>query len=444
MSKTTAAILFLFILIALYIASTLGYLDTLTSIINPDSEPINNTKPGLSLHITSQLENWNQISTNNSIAEYVVNIRVKNTGISQPTEATVNFEIRNQTEILEKGTIDFGIINENQAKNVTQRHQFKEGTYQTTYTLKTSSTEWDTFKDQFKVDLPRQGFGDHVRFYITPNNPTIQTHLLTTGDDLNTIYTWVGENIQYKFDQDIYGKMEYWQLPDETLSLKTGDCEDQAFLLCSLLRASGIKAEDIFVALGSVENQGHAWVIIRTQIGWRTLEPTAEGIVDRIVTDIFEFLNIQGRSYYFASNDQYFEEINPSNNLSYINQQFTGWFKDNLKLDGNTITTKVNQQIKLKITVTNTGNHVYYGFIQIKIQKDIVNGLDTTETTQTYPITLNPNSTKQLELNFAPKEITEDTPLKCRQYYYQVSTCFSTIYNPDNPNTRERIYTTAQ
>jgi predicted transglutaminase-like cysteine proteinase len=442
MTKTTAALLFLFLIAALFLASNLGYFETLINILNPNSEPTK-TKPGLYMQVTSHLENWIEISINNSAAEYVITIKVRNIGVAESTAATVNFEIRNETQIVTNGAIEIGIINEDQEKNVTQRYQFEEGTYEATFTLSTSSTVWDTITNHFKVGVPREGLGDHVRFYITPNDPSVQAHLLTIGKDLNTIYGWVGDNIRYEFDSDIHGKEEYWQFPHETLDLKTGDCEDQAFLLCSLIRASGVEAEDIFVALGTVDYEGHAWVIIRTPIGWRTLEPTTEGIVDRILTDIFEFLNTEGRNYYFASNDIYFEEINPKNNRSFLNQEFTGWYTGNLKLDGARVTINIDQAVTLKITVTNTGNYTYLGFIQIKIQKDIVMGPDTTFVTQSYPLTLNTNSSTQLELTFAPNEVTEDTFLKCRQYYYQVSTCFSRIHNPDDANTRECIFTTS-
>jgi len=440
MSKTSAAILIIIVAAVLFMASTLGYIDTLTSILIPDSEP-SNTETGYSMQVSSQLDNWVQISDTSQSAEYTFNIKVKNTGISEPAQTTVDYQIKDQTKIVKTGSIDFGIINEDQEKTVNQTHTLEGGTYQATFILRTAQKEWSNFTDSFKVDVPRRGMGDHVRFYVTPNNPAVQTQLLEIGNDLNTIYSWVGENIVYEFDSDVYGTEDYWQFPYETLALKTGDCEDQAFLLASLARAAGVEAEDIFVALGTIDNQGHAWVIIRTQIGWRILEPTLEGITSRVLTDIFEFLNIEGRNYYFASNDQYFEEINPLNNRSFINQEFTGWYINNAKLEETRVNVTVNQPIKLAINVTNSGTHTYIGFIEIKIQRDIVMGLDTTHTSKIYPLTLDPNTSQQIELNFTPDEITENTFLKCRQYYYQASTCFSTIHNPQDEATRECIFT---
>ena len=176
-------------------------------------------------------------------------------------------------------------------------------------------------------------------------------------------------------------------------------------------------------------------------------EPNADGEIYvlricRILTDILEFLNTEGRNYYFASNDQYFEEINPRNNRSFISQEFTGWYRYGVKLEGTRINVTVNQPIKLTTKVTNTGNFTYYGFIQIKIQRDIVTAPDTTLVTQNIALTLEPKTSQQLELNFTPDEVTENTFLKCRQYYYQVSTCFSLIHNPQDETTRECIFTT--
>ena len=441
MSKLSAVILLIIVVAALFMASTLGSLDTLASIILPDSEP-SDTEIGYSMQVSSQLDNWVQISTTNQLAEYTFNVKVVNTGMLEPTQATVDYSIENQTNTVKTGSIDFGIINEDQEKTISQTHTLEGGTYNATFTLRTSQKEWGTFTDHFKVDIPRKGMSEHVRFYVTPNNPSVQAQLLEIGNDLNTIYSWVGENIHYEYDSDVYGADDYWQFPHETLALKTGDCEDQAFLLASLIRATGVEAEEIFVALGTVNNQGHAWVIMRTQLGWRILEPTAEGVTVRILTDLFEFLNTEGRNYFFASNDQYFEEINPLNNRSFINQEFTGWHVDDVKLEGTRINVTVNQPVKLTATVTNTGEHAYFGFIKIKIQRDIVMSPDTAHTTETYPLTLDPNASQQLELIFTPDELTADTFLKCRQYYYQVSTCFSTIHDPQDEATRECIFTT--
>jgi hypothetical protein len=48
-------------------------------------------------------------------------------------------------------------------------------------------------------------------------------------------FEWVYSNIEYKTDAGV----DYWQSTDETLARRTGDCEDQAILLASIISALG-------------------------------------------------------------------------------------------------------------------------------------------------------------------------------------------------------------
>jgi hypothetical protein len=48
-------------------------------------------------------------------------------------------------------------------------------------------------------------------------------------------YEWVRNNIVYTSDTS----EDYWQSASETMGLKTGDCEDHAILLCSIINALG-------------------------------------------------------------------------------------------------------------------------------------------------------------------------------------------------------------
>ena len=94
----------------------------------------------------------------------------------------------------------------------------------------------------------------------------------------DNIRDWVAANIEYKTDEEQWGVDEYWQTPEETLSLRTGDCEDFAILLCTLLRAYGIDEERVYVAIG-VDNKGygHAFLIEDWYLDgeWRAIEPQA-------------------------------------------------------------------------------------------------------------------------------------------------------------------------
>ena len=100
-----------------------------------------------------------------------------------------------------------------------------------------------------------------------------------TQDGFDAIRDWVADNIEYKNDEEQWGVDEYWQTPEETLSLRTGDCEDFAILLCTLLRAYGISAEQIYVAVGiDDDGYGHAFLIENWYLDgeWRAIEPQVE------------------------------------------------------------------------------------------------------------------------------------------------------------------------
>lgn len=80
--------------------------------------------------------------------------------------------------------------------------------------------------------------------------------------------------IEYVSDNFAYhGIPEVWQLPEETLFLRTGDCEDSGSLRASIAVSLGMK--DIFCALGYYNGTGHFFNIRLTAEGNIViLEPT--------------------------------------------------------------------------------------------------------------------------------------------------------------------------
>lgn len=89
---------------------------------------------------------------------------------------------------------------------------------------------------------------------------------------------YVAQEIRYRSGLE----RDPWQFPDETLFLKSGDCEDRAFLIGSLLLASGISGYNVRVALGKVHGRengktssnDHAWVMYKNEAGrWELIEP---------------------------------------------------------------------------------------------------------------------------------------------------------------------------
>jgi hypothetical protein len=122
--------------------------------------------------------------------------------------------------------------------------------------------------------------------YITPDCQAVKETLQNilgippytlSQRGFDDIRDWVADNIEYESDTQRWGK-DYWQTSEETLAYRTGDCEDYSILLCSLLRAYGIDAQQVYVALGvDGEEDGHAFVIEDWYDDgkWRRLESQA-------------------------------------------------------------------------------------------------------------------------------------------------------------------------
>ena len=128
--------------------------------------------------------------------------------------------------------------------------------------------------------------GSEFMSYIMPECPWVEVTLQGILGELpyelsqvgfDDIRDWVAINIDYMPDEERWGA-DYWQTAEETLSYGTGDCEDFSVLLCSLLRAYGIYAERVYVALGFDGGEdGHAFLIEDWYLDgeWRRIETQA-------------------------------------------------------------------------------------------------------------------------------------------------------------------------
>jgi len=77
---------------------------------------------------------------------------------------------------------------------------------------------------------------------------------------------YVRANFTYKYDSNNYNEVEYWQHPEISLQKGSGDCEDGALLIASILRNAGVPAYRLKVCAGWVKTAngkqgGHAYVI---------------------------------------------------------------------------------------------------------------------------------------------------------------------------------------
>jgi len=162
--------------------------------------------------------------------------------------------------------------------------------------------------------LPRYFNPDLCKLFITPNEANvvqIKNQILSNKFPLIpnwvALRDWVGNSITYQYDSNVHGVNEYWQLPKETLQLKTGDCEDYAILLCSLLRADGWSPNDVYVVLGKNSNdEYHAWVKINLGVlGWYNIEPQQNGWS----TLIGDFLSLSGYEAVCYFNDSQYHTV---------------------------------------------------------------------------------------------------------------------------------------
>ncbi len=77
---------------------------------------------------------------------------------------------------------------------------------------------------------------DGVDSRIDPSDPYVQLvgqQLRLSGESPES---WVSRSIRWESDYAVYGNLEYWASPGETILAGRGDCEDRAILTSSLNR----------------------------------------------------------------------------------------------------------------------------------------------------------------------------------------------------------------
>jgi len=160
-----------------------------------------------------------------------------------------------------------------------------------------------------QIDVYQKLKTNDMTVFVTPNNEKIKSFVnqIDTDDPVN-IYRFVRDEIKYLEDYLTYDyRFEYWQFPEETLTLKTGDCEDQAILLCTLFRAKGYTPEEVKIAFGlTTANTGHAWVELFYQGDWIVFDPTSSSSAYMEKTRYYSLINV---NYKGSFNDFYYEVI---------------------------------------------------------------------------------------------------------------------------------------
>lgn len=136
--------------------------------------------------------------------------------------------------------------------------------------------------------------------YLQYPNATIRDFVFTIvnrsdSNDVKAskIIEWVVDHIRYETDESAWGRKEMWQPPAVTLMRRSGDCEDGAFLVHSMMLNAGVPWERIRTYGGIVkvgegaESGGHAWTAYRRESDdeWVVLDtsyyPTTYGVTFR-------------------------------------------------------------------------------------------------------------------------------------------------------------------
>jgi hypothetical protein len=138
----------------------------------------------------------------------------------------------------------------------------------------------------------------YMNIYLQFPNSRLQkladeiTYGLHDNDDKATaVIRWVLYNFPYETDENNYGYDELWVPPTFSLAKGSGDCEDGAFLVHSLLLHAGIDYKRIRTYGGYVDagegaaSGGHAWTAYRREYDneWVVLDSSYYPNLDHVV-----------------------------------------------------------------------------------------------------------------------------------------------------------------
>ena len=174
---------------------------------------------------------------------------------------------------------------------------------------------------QGKLNLYEKIATRDPRVFITLDDPVVKAKVeevtrlsRTTEEKQQAIFEYVRKEITYvtegnpkkwKYPQPfLQFKPEFWQLPRETIAWGSGDCEDQAILLCTMMRIAGVPASNVRAVLGVIRfpggTFGHVWVEFKMGDTWYALEST-------------------NRYFNYMEKSEYYSQYSP-----YV----MGWFND--------------------------------------------------------------------------------------------------------------------
>ncbi|MDD5195641.1 MAG: transglutaminase domain-containing protein [Candidatus Omnitrophica bacterium] len=116
----------------------------------------------------------------------------------------------------------------------------------------------------------------------------LESYNLKTPEE---IAQWLEKHIQYKSDETVQEKRDYWQKPEETLMLESGDCEDLAFLAQAFLQEIGISSWVVTIEENGKDNAHALCVFGRTPpyncIDGTTLVIANKQTIEELVRELY-------------------------------------------------------------------------------------------------------------------------------------------------------------
>lgn len=160
--------------------------------------------------------------------------------------------------------------------------------------LKTTGTFWNNKYPKQEIIYAGRGIRNYnnripidVRRMVWPDDYILKSIIKsnnlqksTFDESAHACQQFVVRLLRYVGDKESAGLEECWQFPNETVAIKTGDCEDGAILMASLILNCGVPSWRIRVTAGLVQSAptapkgGHAYVTYcrETDNNWVVLD----------------------------------------------------------------------------------------------------------------------------------------------------------------------------
>jgi predicted transglutaminase-like cysteine proteinase len=143
-------------------------------------------------------------------------------------------------------------------------------------------------------------FNEWLKTFDHYKNSTLEDKVLSVDRIIDHFITYTTDNQQY-------GRPDYWASPFETFATRKGDCDDFAILKYYVLtKYLDVSQQECFFAVGSVKEQGHAFLLINLgspkEPKWYVADNDGTGIL-REVKDLISW------KIEFAFNDSQLKEF---------------------------------------------------------------------------------------------------------------------------------------